>query len=77
MGRVQATASPRRGSGVGLPCRHRAARADLDAAIGAGMGVSTDDRARRLAHRYLIDNTLFVAYMLRQVAGWKFHERDW
>ena len=32
---------------------------------------------RRLAHRYLIDNTLFVAYMLRQAAGWKLHEQDW
>ncbi len=26
---------------------------------------------RRLAHRYLIDNSLFVAYALRQAAGWK------
>ncbi len=32
---------------------------------------------RRLAHRYLIDNALFIAYTLRQVAGLKFHEQDW
>jgi N-acetylglucosaminyldiphosphoundecaprenol N-acetyl-beta-D-mannosaminyltransferase len=32
---------------------------------------------RRLAHRYLIDNALFVGYMLRQVTGWKTHARDW
>jgi N-acetylglucosaminyldiphosphoundecaprenol N-acetyl-beta-D-mannosaminyltransferase len=32
---------------------------------------------RRLAHRYLIDNTLFVAYMLGQVTGWKIYAQDW
>ena len=26
---------------------------------------------RRLAHRYLIDNTIFVAHAARQLAGWK------
>jgi N-acetylglucosaminyldiphosphoundecaprenol N-acetyl-beta-D-mannosaminyltransferase len=32
---------------------------------------------RRLAHRYLIDNALFIAYTLQQVTGWQLHERDW
>jgi N-acetylglucosaminyldiphosphoundecaprenol N-acetyl-beta-D-mannosaminyltransferase len=32
---------------------------------------------RRLAHRYLIDNALFVGYTLRQVTGWKTYARDW
>jgi len=32
---------------------------------------------RRLGHRYLIDNALFVGYALGQVAGWKLYERDW
>ena len=32
---------------------------------------------RRLAHRYFIDNALFVGYMLRQVTGWKTYARDW
>lgn len=32
---------------------------------------------RRLAHRYLIDNALFIGYMLRQVAGWKTYAREW
>jgi N-acetylglucosaminyldiphosphoundecaprenol N-acetyl-beta-D-mannosaminyltransferase len=32
---------------------------------------------RRLAHRYVIDNTLFVGYMLRQVTGWKTYAQDW
>ena len=32
---------------------------------------------RRLAHRYLIDNALFVTYMLQQVTRWKAHVRDW
>jgi N-acetylglucosaminyldiphosphoundecaprenol N-acetyl-beta-D-mannosaminyltransferase len=32
---------------------------------------------RRLAHRYLIDNALFVCYMLRQVSGLKTYARDW
>src|SRR5208282_111744 len=30
---------------------------------------------RRLAHRYLIDNALFIAYMLQQVTGWTAHAR--
>jgi len=32
---------------------------------------------RRLAHRYLIDNALFVGYTLRQVTGWKTYAHDW
>ena len=32
---------------------------------------------RQLAHRYVIDNALFVGYMLRQVTGWKNYARDW
>jgi N-acetylglucosaminyldiphosphoundecaprenol N-acetyl-beta-D-mannosaminyltransferase len=32
---------------------------------------------RRLAHRYLIDNALFVGYTLGQVTGWKNYARDW
>jgi N-acetylglucosaminyldiphosphoundecaprenol N-acetyl-beta-D-mannosaminyltransferase len=32
---------------------------------------------RRLAHRYLIDNALFVGYTLRQVTGWKTYAQDW
>jgi N-acetylglucosaminyldiphosphoundecaprenol N-acetyl-beta-D-mannosaminyltransferase len=32
---------------------------------------------RRLAHRYLIDNALFVGYMLAQITGWKNYARDW
>jgi len=31
----------------------------------------------RLAHRYLIDNALFVGYTVRQVAGWKTYTQDW
>jgi Glycosyl transferases group 1/Glycosyl transferase WecG/TagA/CpsF family len=32
---------------------------------------------RRLAHRYLVDNTIFVGCAARRLAGWKFHPRDW
>jgi N-acetylglucosaminyldiphosphoundecaprenol N-acetyl-beta-D-mannosaminyltransferase len=32
---------------------------------------------RRLAHRYMIDNALFVGHMLRQVTGWKTYAKDW
>ena len=32
---------------------------------------------RRLAHRYLIDNALFVGYTLRQITGWKTYAQDW
>jgi N-acetylglucosaminyldiphosphoundecaprenol N-acetyl-beta-D-mannosaminyltransferase len=32
---------------------------------------------RRLAHRYLIDNTLFVTHALSQVTGWRSYARDW
>jgi N-acetylglucosaminyldiphosphoundecaprenol N-acetyl-beta-D-mannosaminyltransferase len=32
---------------------------------------------RRLAHRYLIYNTIFVALALQQIVGWKPHARDW
>ena len=32
---------------------------------------------RRLAHRYLIDNALFVGHMLQQVTGRKTYARDW
>ena len=32
---------------------------------------------RRLAHRYLIDNGLFIAHTLMQVTGWKTHKRGW
>jgi N-acetylglucosaminyldiphosphoundecaprenol N-acetyl-beta-D-mannosaminyltransferase len=32
---------------------------------------------RRLAHRYLIDNSLFIGHMLQQVSGWKSYGQDW
>ena len=32
---------------------------------------------RRLAHRYLIDNALFVAYTVGQITGWKPPIKDW
>ena len=32
---------------------------------------------RRLAHRYLIDNALFIRHMLQQVTGWKTYAQDW
>jgi N-acetylglucosaminyldiphosphoundecaprenol N-acetyl-beta-D-mannosaminyltransferase len=32
---------------------------------------------RRLARRYLIDNTIFVTHALRQAAGWKTYAQDW
>jgi N-acetylglucosaminyldiphosphoundecaprenol N-acetyl-beta-D-mannosaminyltransferase len=31
---------------------------------------------RRLAHRYMIDNALFVGHMLQQVTGWKTYTQD-
>src|SRR5574337_523979 len=31
---------------------------------------------RRLAHRYLIDNALFLGYTLQHVAGWRAPRRD-
>jgi N-acetylglucosaminyldiphosphoundecaprenol N-acetyl-beta-D-mannosaminyltransferase len=32
---------------------------------------------RRLAHRYLIDNTIFVTCAIQQRAGWKSYAQDW
>lgn len=32
---------------------------------------------RRLARRYLVDNTIFVTRALQQIAGWKSYARDW
>jgi len=32
---------------------------------------------QRLAHRYLVYNSLFVALALQQIAGWKSYARDW
>ena len=32
---------------------------------------------RRLAHRYLVYNTIFVARAVEQIAGWKSYARDW
>ena len=32
---------------------------------------------RRLAHRYLIDNALFLGHTLQQVTGRKTYPRDW
>jgi N-acetylglucosaminyldiphosphoundecaprenol N-acetyl-beta-D-mannosaminyltransferase len=32
---------------------------------------------RRLAHRYLIDNALFIGYTLQHVTRWKAYEQDW
>jgi N-acetylglucosaminyldiphosphoundecaprenol N-acetyl-beta-D-mannosaminyltransferase len=32
---------------------------------------------RRLAHRYLIDNALFVGYTLQQITGWNSHAQNW
>lgn len=31
---------------------------------------------RRLAHRYIIDNALFIGYTLQQITRWKVHEQD-
>jgi N-acetylglucosaminyldiphosphoundecaprenol N-acetyl-beta-D-mannosaminyltransferase len=32
---------------------------------------------RRLAHRYLVYNSIFLARALQQLAGWKSYARDW
>jgi N-acetylglucosaminyldiphosphoundecaprenol N-acetyl-beta-D-mannosaminyltransferase len=32
---------------------------------------------RRLAHRYLVDNSIFLARAFQQLAGWKSYIRDW
>jgi len=32
---------------------------------------------RRLAHRYLVDNSVFVARAIQQRAGWKSYAQDW
>jgi N-acetylglucosaminyldiphosphoundecaprenol N-acetyl-beta-D-mannosaminyltransferase len=32
---------------------------------------------RRLAHRYLVDNSIFIASAARQLAGWKSYAPDW
>jgi N-acetylglucosaminyldiphosphoundecaprenol N-acetyl-beta-D-mannosaminyltransferase len=32
---------------------------------------------RRLARRYFVDNTIFIAHAVRQLAGWKTYEADW
>jgi N-acetylglucosaminyldiphosphoundecaprenol N-acetyl-beta-D-mannosaminyltransferase len=32
---------------------------------------------RRLAHRYLVDNSLFVARAIQQRAGWRSYPQDW
>jgi N-acetylglucosaminyldiphosphoundecaprenol N-acetyl-beta-D-mannosaminyltransferase len=32
---------------------------------------------QRLAHRYLIDNALFISHMLQQVTGWRSYAKDW
>jgi N-acetylglucosaminyldiphosphoundecaprenol N-acetyl-beta-D-mannosaminyltransferase len=32
---------------------------------------------RRLAHRYLIDNSIFVMKTIQHVAGWRSYARDW
>jgi N-acetylglucosaminyldiphosphoundecaprenol N-acetyl-beta-D-mannosaminyltransferase len=32
---------------------------------------------RRLAHRYLVYNSIFVARAVQQLAGWKSYARDW
>jgi N-acetylglucosaminyldiphosphoundecaprenol N-acetyl-beta-D-mannosaminyltransferase len=32
---------------------------------------------RRLAHRYLVYNTIFVTRAVGQLAGWKSYARDW
>jgi len=32
---------------------------------------------RRLAHRYLVDNSIFIARAFQQVAGWKSYIQDW
>jgi N-acetylglucosaminyldiphosphoundecaprenol N-acetyl-beta-D-mannosaminyltransferase len=32
---------------------------------------------RRLAHRYVIDNSIFIAHALRQLTGWKSYAQDW
>ena len=32
---------------------------------------------RRLAHRYLVYNTIFVARAVEQIAGWKSYARNW
>jgi N-acetylglucosaminyldiphosphoundecaprenol N-acetyl-beta-D-mannosaminyltransferase len=32
---------------------------------------------RRLARRYLVDNSIFVVRAIQQIAGWKSYARDW
>jgi N-acetylglucosaminyldiphosphoundecaprenol N-acetyl-beta-D-mannosaminyltransferase len=32
---------------------------------------------RRLAHRYVIDNSIFIAHAVRQLMGWKSYAQDW
>jgi N-acetylglucosaminyldiphosphoundecaprenol N-acetyl-beta-D-mannosaminyltransferase len=32
---------------------------------------------RRLAHRYLVDNSIFVARAIQQLSGWKSYAQDW
>jgi N-acetylglucosaminyldiphosphoundecaprenol N-acetyl-beta-D-mannosaminyltransferase len=32
---------------------------------------------RRLAHRYLVDNSIFMARTFQQLSGWKSYARDW
>jgi N-acetylglucosaminyldiphosphoundecaprenol N-acetyl-beta-D-mannosaminyltransferase len=32
---------------------------------------------RRLAHRYLVDNTIFIGCALQQLTGWRSYARDW
>jgi N-acetylglucosaminyldiphosphoundecaprenol N-acetyl-beta-D-mannosaminyltransferase len=32
---------------------------------------------RRLAHRYLVTNSIFAACAIQQLAGWKSYAQDW
>jgi N-acetylglucosaminyldiphosphoundecaprenol N-acetyl-beta-D-mannosaminyltransferase len=32
---------------------------------------------RRLARRYLVDNSIFVALVIQQIAGWRTYAQDW
>jgi N-acetylglucosaminyldiphosphoundecaprenol N-acetyl-beta-D-mannosaminyltransferase len=32
---------------------------------------------RRLAHRYLVDNSIFIARTYQQLSGWKSYAQDW
>ena len=55
----------------------------IEAAALLGVGAALEwlfrlmTEPRRLAHRYLVYNTIFVAQAVEQIAGWKSYARNW